>query len=114
MDEPTFDELQEKTKWLEREYREVCNTCHEVTQKYNIGLGGEKVDQIVARYVDQQAARIAEFESLLREITDEPPIVVSDGGACCVFCGAAYDNPHTDDCWVTRVEKAIDAKGDAE
>jgi hypothetical protein len=51
--------------------------------------------------------RITALESLLREMVDEPPIVVGDGGACCVFCGAVYDNPHMEACWVKRAEKAL-------
>ena len=63
MDDKELKELQEKAKWLEREYREVCNTCHALIHKYEIGDGGDKVDQIVARYVDQQAQRIADLEA---------------------------------------------------
>jgi hypothetical protein len=59
------------------------------------------------RITEYLAQRITALESLLREVVDEPPIVVGDGGACCVFCGAAYDNPHTEACWITRVEKAL-------
>jgi hypothetical protein len=55
-------------------------------------------------------AQVADLEALLREVTDESPIVASEGGARCVFCGAVYDNPHTEDCWISRVEKALTGK----
>jgi hypothetical protein len=65
------------------------------------------VAQLIMQAANKQNARIAAFEALLREMVDEPPIVVGDGGACCAFCGAVYDNPHTEACWIRRVEKAL-------
>jgi chromosome segregation ATPase len=67
---------------------------------------------------DEQAARIAKLESqnadleaLLREIINEPPVTGERNmPPLCAFCGAVYDNPHTEDCWITRVEKALNGE----
>jgi hypothetical protein len=52
--------------------------------------------------------RIAALESLLREVVDDPPVTGEQNRPpLCAFCGAVYDNPHTEACWITRVEKAL-------
>lgn len=63
MEDNILKELQDKATWLEREYREICDTCHTIVNKYETGYGGDKVDEIVATFVDQQAARIATLEA---------------------------------------------------
>jgi hypothetical protein len=64
----TSDDVDE----LKQRHTEICTRLQECVQKHQIGLGGEKIDQLVCDHIEAQASQI---EAMLEAIQEAHKII---------------------------------------
>lgn len=61
----------EEVDELEQHYRKICTRLQECVQKHHIGLGGEKLDQLVCDHIEAQAAQIQAMREAMTEAAEQ-------------------------------------------
>lgn len=101
------DEARVKLEEITERHVEMCNVIQECVQKYNIGLGGEKIDRLVVDEVATLRAQLAEKEARLAKLEWRPVSVRpteadadSEGFVQALDRdGFGYKDKPTDDMW---------------
>jgi dihydroneopterin aldolase len=61
------DQLQKDHDDLKLNYVALCTRLQECVQKHRIGLGGEKLDQLVVTYIDRLTTALQRLQAALEE-----------------------------------------------
>ncbi len=84
-----LDQKAAKIKDIQAEHTQMCTRLRECVQKHDIGLGGEKLDQLVCDHIDAQAAEITTMRAAITQAHEALTQVL-----------LSFDSEHPQ--WITR------------
>jgi hypothetical protein len=94
----TSDDVDE----LEQRHNEFCTRLQECVQKHQIGLAGERIDQLVCDHIEAQASQIEAMREAIQEAHDAF-VDLSE-----YWNKDQNENAMADACWHT-IETSLDA-----